>query len=178
MLTYSHSRKYRGHVYVLVLSLMKGHKLTLFLSTVAAGGSGGALIAAPCSDFLGRKKSMIIFSFLFVVGAAMQEVANLGVFYAGRLFAGIAVGATSMLAPQYLGENSPKSIRGSLTTSYNLMIILALCLAFWINYGVSRRPQEGIENNNAQWRVSLAIQIIPGGIMFLMMLCKFFQLLS
>lgn len=31
-----------------------------------------------------------------------------------------------MLAPQYLGENSPKSIRGSLTTSYNLCIVLAL----------------------------------------------------
>lgn len=69
---------------------------------------------------------MIIFGFLFVVGAAMQEIAELNVFYAGRFIAGLSVGATSMLAPQYLGENSPKSIRGSLTTSYNLCIILAL----------------------------------------------------
>jgi MFS family permease len=69
---------------------------------------------------------MIIFGFLFLMGATMQEFANLDVFYAGRFIAGIAIGGTSMLAPQYLGENSPKSVRGSLTTSYNLCIILAL----------------------------------------------------
>lgn len=93
---------------------------------MAAGGSAGALIAAPFADFLGRKKSMTIFAALFLIGATMQEIAHLPTFYAGRFIAGLAIGGTSMLAPQYLGENSPKSIRGSLTTSYNLCIILAL----------------------------------------------------
>ncbi|KAI1345271.1 general substrate transporter [Xylariaceae sp. FL0016] len=132
---------------------------------VAAGGSGGALLAAPCADYLGRRPSMMLFSFLFIVGATMQEFTDLGVFYAGRLIAGLAIGATSMLAPQYIAENSPKSIRGSLTTSYNLMIILALALAFWINFGVSLWPHE----SNLQWKLALGIQIIPGGVMFLML---------
>lgn len=39
---------------------------------MAAGGSGGALLAAPCADFLGRKKSMILFGLLFIIGAIMQ----------------------------------------------------------------------------------------------------------
>ncbi|KAK7969669.1 Quinate permease [Apiospora saccharicola] len=132
---------------------------------LAAGGSAGARLAAPCADFLGRKKSMILYGFLFVIGAAMQEIAHLGDFYAGRLIAGLAIGATSMLAPQYLGENSPKSVRGSLTTSYNLCIVLSLCLAFWVNYGISLWPS----SSNLQWKLALAIQIIPGGCMFLMM---------
>ncbi|KAK8083110.1 hypothetical protein PG996_001891 [Apiospora saccharicola] len=132
---------------------------------MAAGGSAGARLAAPCADFLGRKKSMILYGFLFVIGAAMQEIAHLGDFYAGRLIAGLAIGATSMLAPQYLGENSPKSVRGSLTTSYNLCIVLSLCLAFWVNYGISLWPS----SSNLQWKLALAIQIIPGGCMFLMM---------
>ncbi|KAF7533806.1 hypothetical protein G7054_g6791 [Neopestalotiopsis clavispora] len=132
---------------------------------VAAGGSAGALIAAPFADYLGRKYSMIVFGFLFIVGATMQEIANLDVFYAGRFIAGLAIGATSMLSPQYLGENSPKSIRGSLTTSYNLCIILALSLAFWTNYGVSLWPT----SSNLQWKLALGIQIIPGGLMFLML---------
>ncbi|KAK8019504.1 H(+)/hexose cotransporter 1 [Apiospora arundinis] len=132
---------------------------------LAAGGSAGALIAAPCADFLGRKKSMILYGLLFLIGATMQEIAHLGVFYAGRLIAGLAIGATSMLAPQYLGENSPKSVRGSLTTSYNLCIVLSLCLAFWVNYGISLWPT----SSNLQWKLALAIQIIPGGCMFLMM---------
>ena len=69
---------------------------------------------------------MLGFGLLFIVGCAMQEIADLGVFYTGRLLAGLSIGATSMLAPQYLGENAPKSIRGSVTTTYNLCIILAL----------------------------------------------------
>lgn len=128
-------------------------------------------MAAPCADYLGRKKSMILWAFIFIVGAAMQEIANLGVFYAGRLIAGLAIGATSMLAPQYLAENSPKSIRGSLTTFYNLMIITALALAFWINYGVSRWGGDQ-STNNLQWKLAMAIQLIPGGAMFFMMFCE------
>ncbi|KAK8048995.1 quinate permease [Apiospora phragmitis] len=136
---------------------------------VAAGGSAGALIAAPCADFLGRKKSMTLYGFLFLIGATMQEIAHLGVFYAGKLITGLAIGATSMLAPQYLGENSPKSVRGSLTTSYNLCIVLPLCLAFWVNYGISLWPS----SSDLQWKLALGIQIIPGGCMFLMMFCEF-----
>ncbi|KAL1843345.1 hypothetical protein VTK73DRAFT_2869 [Phialemonium thermophilum] len=132
---------------------------------MAAGGSAGALIAAPCADFLGRKASLLVFGFLFIVGCTMQEIANLGVFYAGRLIAGIAIGGMSMLSPQYLAENSPKSIRGSLTTLYNFFIILALSLAFWTNYGVSLWDR----SSNLQWKLALGIQLIPGGLMFLMM---------
>lgn len=128
-------------------------------------------MAAPCADFLGRKKSMILWAFVFLIGASMQEIANLGVFYAGRLIAGLAIGATSMLAPQYLAENSPKSIRGSLTTLYNLMIILALALAFWTNYGVSKWGGDQT-HHYLQWQLAMAIQIIPGGFMFIMMLCE------
>ncbi|KAK7753413.1 hypothetical protein SLS62_004704 [Diatrype stigma] len=123
----------------------------------AMSGSAGALIAAPCADFLGRKESMILYSFLFIVGATMQEIAHLGVFYAGRLIAGLAIGGMSMLAPQYAAENAPKSIRGSLTTSYNLCIILALSLAFWTNYGVSLWST----SSDLQWKLALVVINTP-----------------
>ncbi|KAH7120523.1 quinate permease [Dactylonectria macrodidyma] len=132
---------------------------------LAAGGSAGALMGAPLADFLGRKKSVISMAALFLLGCSMQEVPNLNVLYAGRLLAGIAIGAQSMLAPQYLAENSPKSIRGSLTTTYNLMIIMALAVAFWINYGVSTWPNKG-PNNNKAWQLALGIQLIPGFFLF------------
>ncbi|KAK1633322.1 general substrate transporter [Colletotrichum phormii] len=85
--------------------------------------------------------------------------------FAGRLLAGVAIGATSMLAPQYLAENSPKSIRGSLTTSYHLMIILALAIAFWVNYAVSLWPNQDPDNNKAL-QLALGIQLIPGFFLF------------
>ena len=39
---------------------------------------------------------------MFIVGASMQEIAHLGVFYAGRLISGLAIGATSMVSNQPL----------------------------------------------------------------------------
>ncbi|KAK2052462.1 hypothetical protein LY76DRAFT_620560 [Colletotrichum caudatum] len=124
---------------------------------LAAGGTAGPLLVAPLSDFLGKKKAVTVMAGLFLVGCSMQEVPNLEVLYAGRLLAGVAIGATSMLAPQYLAENSPKSDRGSLTTSYNLMIIPALAVAFWVIYAVRLWPEKDLNNNNKSWQLALSL---------------------
>lgn len=133
-----------------------------------AGGSAGALLAAPTSDVLGRKWSVFGWGVVFLIGAIMQMIANFNVLIAGRFIAGLGVGATSMLAPQFLAENAPKSIRGSMTATYNLMILLSLMLAFWINYGVSLWSGPNVKNEDTQWRVALGIQLIPGALMCLM----------
>lgn len=74
---------------------------------VAAGGTAGALLAAPLSDFIGRKKAVTSMAGLFLVGCAMQEVPNLDVLYAGRLLAGVAIGATSMVGILVTTDSNP-----------------------------------------------------------------------
>lgn len=135
---------------------------------LAAGGSVGALLAAPTSDYLGRKWSVFGWGLVFVVGAAMQMVADYKVLLGGRFIAGMGVGASSMLTPQFLAENSPKSVRGSMTATYNLMIVFCLMLAFFINYGVSKWSFPGVEYDNSQWRTAMGIQLIPGALMCMM----------
>jgi len=135
---------------------------------VAAGGSVGALLAAPVSDFLGRKGSVLVAGTVFLIGAVMQMVAHLPTLLAGRFIGGMGVGASSMLAPQFLAENSPKSVRGSATATYNLMILFSLSLAFWINYAVSFWSGPNIKTDNAQWRTAMGIQLIPGALMVIM----------
>ncbi|KAJ4358318.1 uncharacterized protein N0V89_002900 [Didymosphaeria variabile] len=135
---------------------------------MAAGGSAGALISAPFADFLGRKYSMIVYGCIYLLGCAFQEVPNLPLFYAGRFLAGVAIGSMSAGAPQFLAENSPKAIRGSMTCLYNLMIITALSLAFWINYGVSKWKNVKV-TDYTQWQLSLGIQLIPGFFMVCML---------
>lgn len=51
------------------------------------------------------------------------------------------------------------------------MIITALSLAFWINYGISLWPTK-MYHNNMSWQLSLGIQMIPGGFMAIMIWCK------
>ncbi|KAL5377848.1 hypothetical protein DPSP01_009463 [Paraphaeosphaeria sporulosa] len=135
---------------------------------MAAGGSAGALLSAPCADFLGRKYSMMIYGWIYLLGCAFQEVPHLQLFYAGRFLAGVAIGSMSAGAPQFLAENSPKAIRGSMTCLYNLMIITALSLAFWINYGVSKWTNVKV-SDYTQWQLSLGIQLIPGFFMVCML---------
>jgi MFS family permease len=135
---------------------------------LAAGGSVGALLAAPTSDYIGRKWSVFGWGLIFVVGAAMQMVADYKVLLGGRFLAGMGVGASSMLTPQFLAENSPKSVRGSMTATYNLMIVFCLMLAFFINYGVSKWSFPGVEYDNSQWRTAMGIQLIPGALMCIM----------
>ena len=135
---------------------------------LAAGGSVGALLAAPTTDFLGRKWSVFGWGAVFLVGAIMQMISSYDVLIAGRFIGGMAVGATSMVVPQFLSENAPKSIRGSMTASYNLNILMSLMLAFWINYGVSLWKGPNVDHNDTQWRIAMGIQLIPGALMVLM----------
>ncbi|KAJ5997926.1 hypothetical protein N7522_009586 [Penicillium canescens] len=137
-------------------------------SMLAAGGSAGALLAAPTSDYFGRKWSVFGWGIVFVIGAVMQMIADYEVLLAGRFIAGMGVGASSMLTPQFLAENSPKSVRGSMTATYNLMIVTSLMLAFWVNYGVAKWSFPGVEHDDAQWRSAMGIQIIPGALLCLM----------
>ncbi|KAJ5259360.1 hypothetical protein N7478_012341 [Penicillium angulare] len=137
-------------------------------SMLAAGGSVGALLAAPTSDYLGRKRSVLTWAFIFIIGAIMQMIADYKVLLGGRFISGMGVGASSMLTPQFLSENSPKSVRGAMTATYNLMIVTSLMLAFFINYGVSKWSFPGVDEDYTQWRVAMGIQIIPGALMCIM----------
>jgi hypothetical protein len=51
------------------------------------------------------------------------------------------------------------------------MIITALALAFWINYGISLWPESKFMSDMS-WQLSLGIQMIPGGFMAIMIWCK------
>ncbi|KAL8349185.1 hypothetical protein RB601_002001 [Gaeumannomyces tritici] len=145
-----------------------GNRQGEIASMMSAGAAVGALCAGPFSEYLGRKGSMITYGSVLLVGAVMQLMADLSASQAGRFIGGLGIGGTSVLSPQYLAESSPKTIRGSLTTLYNLAIILALSLAFWVNYGVSRWNYAGVKTDDRQWRTSMAIQIIPAGAMALL----------
>ena len=73
------------------------------VSIYQAGAFFGALFAYASAYWLGRKFSLILWSLLFLVGAGMMLGANgdrgLGLIYAGRVIAGIGVGATSNVVP-------------------------------------------------------------------------------
>lgn len=52
------------------------------------------------------------------------------------------------------------------------MIITALAIAFWTNYGISLWPESERSKNKA-WQVALGTQLIPGGFLFILIWCMF-----
>src|SRR3546814_16755105 len=57
---------------------------------------------------------------------------DLIIFIFARFFAGLAVGAASVLAPVYISEVTPASIRGRLSSVQQVMIIAGLTGAFLV----------------------------------------------
>lgn len=78
------------------LALVKAN----IVSVYQAGAFFGSLSAYASAFFLGRKKSLWVFSVVFILGAGMMLGANaergLGLIYGGRVLAGIGVGGCSM----------------------------------------------------------------------------------
>jgi MFS family permease len=94
------------------------------VSLYQAGAFFGSLFAYVSAYFLGRKKSLTLFSIIFILGAGLMLGANsergLGLILGGRVLAGIGVGACSMIVPIYISEISPPAVRGRLVGIYEL----------------------------------------------------------
>ena len=98
----------------------------------------------------------------------MQTVSHgsIPAIFVGRVIGGLGVGAASMLVPLYIAELAPPAIRGRLVGLYELSVQTGTCIGFWICYGV----QNGMAASPAQWITPFAVQLIPGGLLFLGML--------
>lgn len=62
---------------------------------------------------------------------------NLGMVYAGRFIAGLGIGQSSVVAPVYLAEISPKAVRGLCTTTFAGSVYIGIMLAYFASWGSS-----------------------------------------
>jgi MFS family permease len=80
----------------------------------------------------------------------------MGMLMAGRWLAGVGVGFLVMIIPLYQSEIAHPSIRGTITSLQQFMLGIGAFVAGWISYGT----YVGL-HNQAQWRLPLALQILP-----------------
>ncbi|OXB33690.1 hypothetical protein LQV05_002417 [Cryptococcus neoformans] len=123
----------------------------------------GALMAGPLSDRFSRKYSISGWCIIFMMGTAVQTGANYNIacIYAGRWFAGMGVGALSMLVPMFNAELAPPGIRGSLVALQQLAITFGIMISYWIGYGTNYIGGTGASQSTAAWRVPLGLQLVP-----------------
>lgn len=135
------------------------------VSLLTAGCFFGAIFAAYINDRFGRRYSLMVFALVFLVGAAVQVAAhhNIGYIYGGRVVAGLGIGGMSSITPVFVSENSPPQHRGRIAGLFQEFLVIGSTFAYWLDYGVALHVPESTE----QWRIPVAIQLIPGGLMLI-----------
>lgn len=88
----------------------------------------GAFLAGRLSDRIGRRVIMVIASILFIVSSVGTAFvgSSMAMFLFWRLFSGMAMGAAMTIAPAYVSETSPASMRGMLVSLRQFMLIIGL----------------------------------------------------
>ncbi|KAJ6120484.1 hypothetical protein N7523_004764 [Penicillium sp. IBT 18751x] len=135
------------------------------VSLLTAGCFFGSIFAAYLNDRIGRRYSLMIFASIFMVGAAIQVGAHhaIGQIYGGRVIAGLGIGGMSSITPVFVSENCPPAQRGRIAGLFQEFLVIGSTFAYWLDYGVALRVPEGTK----QWRIPVAIQLIPGGLMLI-----------
>lgn len=135
------------------------------VSLLTAGCFFGAIAAAFINNRFGRRRALMGFSLIFLVGAAIQTAAHhsIGQIYAGRVIAGLGIGGMSSITPVFVAENCPPEVRGRITGLFQEFLVIGSTFAYWLNYGVALH----IAPSTTQWRIPVAIQLIPGGFLLI-----------
>ncbi|XHF97240.1 hypothetical protein AWENTII_000838 [Aspergillus wentii] len=142
----------------------------LVVSMFTAGAFFGSGFAGPTGDYLGRRWTIAIGCVIFCLGGGLQTGAQtIDYLYSGRFLAGLGVGFLTMIIPLYQAEICHPDIRGRVTGLQQFMLGVGSLCAAWISYGTYIGFPD---TNNAQWQLSLGLQIVPA--VFLGLLIMFF----
>ncbi|KAF8317910.1 general substrate transporter [Clavulina sp. PMI_390] len=130
----------------------------LIASLMLLGAFASNIWVGGMADAIGRRKTIIVGTIIFLIGGTLQTAAqNLSMMLGGRFITGMGIGMLAMLAPLYQAEIAHPSIRGRLTTLQQFMLGVGALIASFIGYGCFH----GLPGRQAQWRVPLAIQMVP-----------------
>ncbi|OBT58571.1 hypothetical protein VE04_01389 [Pseudogymnoascus sp. 24MN13] len=134
---------------------------------VQIGSVAGAGLAFVLCDRIGRLWATRQLCLIWIIGIVIFLTNNgsLGQVYAGRFIAGLGIGQTTVVAPVYLSEISPKSVRGFCTTTFSGSVYLGIMLAYFASWGSSIHISD---KTDTRWVVPTTLHIMFAGIIFIL----------
>ena len=135
-----------------------------------------ALTVGPISDYVGRKRVMIVLALLYTISAVASAFApDAPSLLVARLIGGFAFG-TLMLAPIYIAEIAPARLRGRMVSVNQFNIVIGFSVAYFANYYILQLSQSGsafatgLGMDQYAWRWMLGLEALPAALYFVFML--------
>jgi SP family sugar:H+ symporter-like MFS transporter len=132
----------------------------LIIAVFNAGCAIGGLTLPKLSDIKGRKFTIFLSVWIYVLGLLVQTTSRTSgkwyQFLIGRIITGFAVGSTSVLTPMFISESAPLRIRGSMVVFYQVMITAGILLGNLANFGCKQNHA----NTDAEWLIPVALGFV------------------
>ena len=139
--------------------------LGITVSIALWGTVVGALTAGLIGQRLGGRNALRLMAVLYIVSSLGCAFAwNWPALVIFRFIGGLGIGGSSVLAPVYIAELAPASIRGRLVGMFQINVVLGILLAYFSNYCIARLGMGALE-----WRWQLGVAAAPA-LLFLVML--------
>src|SRR5664279_717056 len=129
-------------------------------SSILLGAIIGALFCSRLSERRGRRRTVLLLSCVFIVGALACSIApNALTLSLARIVLGFAVGGATQTVPMYVAELAPAKRRGQLV------------LTFQVGIGVGIVVSTIVGATQAfSWRLSVGMAAVPAALMLVLML--------
>ncbi len=144
------------------------------VASMLLGCAVGAFIAGRLADKMGRRSILFIAAIFFAISAWGSGIATGSaefIFY--RILGGLAVGASSILAPAYISEVAPAKYRGMLSSIQQISILLGIFFSFLSNWLLAKAAGGSTEIFSfgfEAWRWMFWIEILPAVVFFFALL--------
>ena len=131
------------------------------VSSALWGTLAGAVLAGYPGDRYGARNCLRAIAGMYLLSALGSFAApSLGVFVASRVLGGLAIGASTVLAPTYLAEVAPADKRGAMVGTFQLNVVLGILVAYSSNYLISL-----LTLGEQDWRWKFLVAIAPAAIL-------------
>ncbi|XP_022616439.1 solute carrier family 2, facilitated glucose transporter member 4 [Seriola dumerili] len=131
---------------------------SLSVAIFPIGGMLSSFCVGFVSEWLGRRKAMLINNLLAFIGGSMMGLSKLcrsfEMMIFGRFIIGAFCGLASGLTPMYVGEIAPTSLRGALGTLHQLAIVTGILIAQILSL-------ESLMGSEDLWPVLMGLTVVP-----------------
>ncbi|OGE50019.1 hypothetical protein PENARI_c018G03100 [Penicillium arizonense] len=125
----------------------------LLTSIYDIGCAVGCLLSLVVGHRFGRRKMIMAGGSIMIIGTIILGSSyTTAQFLVGRIVTGLGNGINSSTVPAYQSELARPELRGMLLSAQGTVTILGLCIAYWLDYGLS------FVDTPVQWRFPISFQ--------------------